>query len=230
MTYAQTNLTFDPAQDTVWWVAEQPSFIFSQGWEDTDNMRVLMLTDDNNDMVYDGVLTVKGPSWNGFLYRYAYSRGEDWVHEPSGFGNFAYRARYCEMTAANAFVQPYAAPQDSWIDTEDKSAESELTPPGYDPTSIRELDLIADKFELSQNYPNPFNPTTNVAFTIPMSGLVSLKVYNVLGEEVTTLINQEMKKGSYQVDFNASNISSGVYFYTLKVGNFNATKKMLLLK
>jgi len=230
MTYAQTDLTFDSAQDTVWWVSEQASFIFTQDWVDTDNMRVLMMTDDNSDMVYEGELTVKTPSWNGFLYRYAYSRGEDWVHEPSGFGDFAYRARYCGMDAARSFVQPYSAPQDSWIDTEDKSSESEMVPPGYDPTSIQELNLVVDKFELSQNFPNPFNPTTNIVFNIPTNGLVSLKIYNLLGEEVNTLINQEMNKGSYQVNFDASNLSSGIYFYSLISGNYNATKKMILLK
>ncbi len=85
-------------------------------------------------------------------------------------------------------------------------------------------------FNLSQNYPNPFNPTTNIRFTIPEQGLVTLKVYNLLGKEVTTLLHEQKNAGSYNVDFNADNLSSGVYFYTIKAGNFVQTKKMLLLK
>ena len=89
---------------------------------------------------------------------------------------------------------------------------------------------IPAKFELSQNYPNPFNPTTNVEFGIPDLGYVSLKVYNASGKEVATLVNEVKTAGYYTVNFNASNLSSGVYFYSLSVNNFTATKKMMLLK
>ena len=89
---------------------------------------------------------------------------------------------------------------------------------------------IPEQFYLYQNYPNPFNPLTNIRFDIPISGIVSLKVYNVLGEEVAILINDEMKAGSYIVNFNASHLTSGVYFYKLNIDNFSSIKKMLLLK
>jgi len=97
-------------------------------------------------------------------------------------------------------------------------------------TSVRQDDAIAKEYSLSRNYPNPFNPSTNVKFSIPKSDIVTLKVYNVLGQEVATLINRELAAGSYKVDFNASQLSSGVYFYTIKAGSFTATKKMMLLK
>jgi len=85
-------------------------------------------------------------------------------------------------------------------------------------------------FALEQNYPNPFNPTTNIKFKIAKSGFVSLKVYDVLGSEVTTLVNEEKPVGSYEVDFNAEALTSGIYFYTLSAGSFTETKKMVLLR
>jgi len=87
-----------------------------------------------------------------------------------------------------------------------------------------------NEFNLSQNYPNPFNPTTNIKFDIPNSGNVSLKVYNELGKEVNNLINSYRSAGKYEINFDATNLSSGIYFYKLETGDFTATKKMLLIK
>jgi len=91
-------------------------------------------------------------------------------------------------------------------------------------------EFLPDKYELSQNYPNPFNPTTNIKFTISDFGFVNLKVYDVLGNEVATLVNAEKPVGVYEVDFEADGLTSGVYFYQLKVGNYLETKKMVLMK
>jgi hypothetical protein len=85
-------------------------------------------------------------------------------------------------------------------------------------------------FRLFQNYPNPFNPITNIGFRIAEFGFVSLKVYDVLGKEVATLINEEKYPGSYEVEFDGSNLSSGIYFYRLTADNFTQTKKLILLK
>lgn len=85
-------------------------------------------------------------------------------------------------------------------------------------------------FSLSQNYPNPFNPATVIRYQLPFASQVSLKVFNVLGNEVTTLVNDYKSAGSYDVDFNSTNLTSGVYFYQLKVGSLIQTRKMLLLK
>lgn len=89
---------------------------------------------------------------------------------------------------------------------------------------------IPADYSLEQNYPNPFNPTTNIRFSLSNGGMVSLKIYNLLGEEVAALVNQEMGAGVHTVSFNASSLSSGMYFYTLKVGEFSSTKKMMLIK
>ncbi len=113
-----------------------------------------------------------------------------------------------------------------WMDTQLITTDvntNEKTNPGY--------------FRLEQNYPNPFNPTTKIKFTIPQveAGRVqslqaTLKVYDVLGSEVTTLINKEMSSGNYEIEFDGSHLTSGMYFYELRAGNFSSTKKMLMIK
>ena len=97
-------------------------------------------------------------------------------------------------------------------------------------SGITPVSNIPDKYSLSQNYPNPFNPTTKIKFDIPKQGLVSVKVYDVLGKEVATLVNEVKSAGSYNIDFNGTNLSSGVYFYRLESGTFIETKKMMLIK
>ncbi len=87
-----------------------------------------------------------------------------------------------------------------------------------------------ETFRLEQNYPNPFNPTTNISYVLPKAENVSLKVYDVLGREVATLVNEVKPAGAYTVPFNASNLASGVYFYKLQAGSFVQTKKMMLVK
>ncbi|MCF6268735.1 MAG: T9SS type A sorting domain-containing protein [Melioribacteraceae bacterium] len=93
-----------------------------------------------------------------------------------------------------------------------------------------EDNLIVSDYQLSQNYPNPFNPSTKITYQIPDSGLVTLKVYDVLGREVAELVNSEQPTGKYTVTLNGANLSSGIYFYTMRAGDFVATKKLLLLK
>ena len=83
---------------------------------------------------------------------------------------------------------------------------------------------------LHQNYPNPFNPSTIITYEIPENSFVSLKVYDLLGREVVSLVNEEKSAGRYDVTFEASDNNSGLYVYILKAGNFTSTKKMLLLK
>jgi hypothetical protein len=95
--------------------------------------------------------------------------------------------------------------------------------------------VTVDNFELFQNYPNPFNPTTKIKYSIPaierqQSLLVQIKVYDILGNEIATLVNEEKPAGLYEVEFNATGLSSGFYFYILQSGGFLETKKMLLLK
>jgi hypothetical protein len=90
--------------------------------------------------------------------------------------------------------------------------------------------LIPKDYSLGQNYPNPFNPTTKIEFSIPKNGNVTLKIYDILGKEIETLIDKNMSAGNYTVDFNGARLSSGTYFYQISSGNFSQTKKMILVK
>ena len=98
-------------------------------------------------------------------------------------------------------------------------------------TDVGEISsTVPDEYSLEQNYPNPFNPSTEISWQSPVSGKQTLKVYNILGNEVATLVDENKPAGSYEVEFNAGNLPSGVYFYILKAGSFTQTKKMILLK
>jgi len=101
------------------------------------------------------------------------------------------------------------------VDVEDENKEDLVTP---------------KEFSLSQNYPNPFNPSTVIKYQLPISSQVTIKVYDILGDEITTLVNEEKPTGFYEVEFNASRLSSGFYVYKISAGNFVSTKKMMLMK
>jgi len=101
----------------------------------------------------------------------------------------------------------------------------------FGPVSVEPIDgSIPQAYSLGQNYPNPFNPNTTIKFSVPENGEITLKVYNLLGQEVATLMNGELNAGTYEANFDASKLSSGIYFYTLEAKNFTSTRKMVLLK
>lgn len=98
-------------------------------------------------------------------------------------------------------------------------------------TSVRSTEHgTPNGFALEQNYPNPFNPSTSIGFSVGSSSFVSMKLYDALGREVRSLVNQKLDAGTYSVSLNANNLSSGVYYYTLQAGSFSSTKKLLLTK
>ena len=96
--------------------------------------------------------------------------------------------------------------------------------------SVEEMLLIPDETRLSQNYSNPFNPKTRIKFSIADFELVNIKVYDALGNEFATLVNEEKPAGTYEFEFNGTGLPSGIYFYQLKAGSFVKTKKMVLMK
>jgi beta-glucanase (GH16 family) len=98
------------------------------------------------------------------------------------------------------------------------------------PTDVKEKTISQNKFILSQNYPNPFNPGTEIKYTIPRRGFVTIKIFNLLGKEIAVLVNKEQNAGEYTTKFNAINLPSGVYLYRIQAGNYSFTKKMILLK
>ena len=133
---------------------------------------------------------------------------------------------------ANAGVFIYYAPSaNSWLGGRTYT----LTSGGYLApsvvTAVHERQTASPAaFVLSQNYPNPFNPTTTISFSVPSKSSVSLKVFDILGREVSTIVSGELEAGSYTRQWNASAFASGVYFYRLQAGAFSETKKMFLLK
>ena len=100
----------------------------------------------------------------------------------------------------------------------------------YEYSEVVEVEIVLTESVLFQNYPNPFNPSTTIKYQIPKLNFVTLKIYDVLGNEITTLVNEKKPIGNYEIEFNAPELPSGIYFYSLQAGNYVDTKKMILLK
>jgi hypothetical protein len=120
----------------------------------------------------------------------------------------------------------------SWTDIEGNPRDSSPDIGAFEYNGLLGVDnqLHTLNYKLEQNYPNPFNPSTTISFTITTSSLVTLKVFDILGNEIRSLVNEEKSAGNYELEFNAANLPSGVYFYRLQTANFIETKKMILMK
>lgn len=138
------------------------------------------------------------------------------------FANFFNRGGYDLATAQSTTLPfiPYSTTQWNTF----RFPLSAVIPPD------NQQNIIPNAYELGQNYPNPFNPRTTIAYKLPKNGIVSIKVYDVTGREVATIVNENKPAGSYQAVFNGDNFSSGVYFYVLRAGDFVQAKKLVLLK
>ncbi len=112
-------------------------------------------------------------------------------------------------------------------ETANKAADAKLN--NFESEQSNKIAEVSS-YKLDQNYPNPFNPSNSIHYEIPANGLVTLIIYDDLGKEVSTLVNQYQDKGRYNINFNASNLSSGIYFYKLKAGDYISIKKMIVLK
>ncbi len=149
-------------------------------------------------------------------------------------GNYTISGLVPGSYSVNSDSYGYSSAQSSTVSVDystaySTSASFTLTPESVTAVKDQQPNIISG-FKLNQNYPNPFNPTTIISYQIPSDSKVVLKVYNILGDEVATLVNGNKAAGSYSVQFNASNLASGVYFYQIKAGNFVDTKKLVLLK
>ncbi len=166
----------------------------------------------------DGTINPNG----GYLMGTTWWCAFDWYSagHPSGFESMGI---YSMDRTTPKFVAKYMIPQ----------YQPYFNKGGMEVTGIQDnlsMNSVPLSFELSQNYPNPFNPSTTIHYEIPNPGIVTLKIYDVLGRIVGTLVNQYQAKGKYDINFNSNNLSSGIYFYQLNAGSFNSTRKMLLLK
>jgi hypothetical protein len=122
--------------------------------------------------------------------------------------------------------------EDGWPFVEDLKFNVYVSNSTGLPTSVEEENnpTVVNNFELRQNFPNPFNPTTQIRFSLAEQSQVTLKVYNILGKEIATLVNDLKGAGTHEISFDGTGFSSGVYFYTLQTGKFTETRKMILMK
>lgn len=168
------------------------------------------------------------------IYKYAYSE-QGWI--PYGTSNTnsfedlnetflsgGYYANehwvYYKVTAVDKVPNPYESPYSNQVGAKVKGAGLEKSNSGTTPT----------EYLLDQNYPNPFNPSTKISYSLKEEGLVTLKVYDILGKEIATLVNENKPAGIYEAEFNASQLPSGMYIYKIQAGQFLDVKKMLLMK
>ena len=176
----------------------------SQTSGSTDSLRAVSFTDSNNG-------TVVGSS--GTILRTT-DGGTNWILQTSGTTKNLFGVSFTDSKNGTIVGDGGTILRVSGIVT------------GIDDNQIKQ----PNSFILMQNYPNPFNPTTTIQYVISSEQFVSLKIYDILGKEVATLVNSRKAIGNYKVNFNASNLTSGVYFYRIQAGNFTETKKFILLK
>lgn len=118
----------------------------------------------------------------------------------------------------------------SKVSTSSNEVEARLLGEPPSKISVNNPTEIVYNYKLSQNYPNPFNPTTSINYQLKEKGFVSLKIFDMLGTEVASLVNENQEAGNYSVTFNASNLPSGIYIYRLTANDFTSTKKLMLIK
>ncbi len=230
------GIPFDPNADTVYIIFIDRMWKGAQaanrgGLADAFADVKLTPTAAAGDTVYEGSFTVIGKAHYGIMYVYEFrSNSGSTSQEGSGLGaQYGRRVRYIQPLAPNSFPRYYTAPMDTWK----KNAPLNVETPPYNPlASVAEDHTpgVPAGFKLGQNYPNPFNPATKMKYTVPERAHVSLKVYNLLGQVVSTLVDQQQSAGNYIATFEANNLPTGVYFYRLEAGRFTETRKMLLLK
>ncbi|MBI3788117.1 MAG: T9SS type A sorting domain-containing protein [Ignavibacteriales bacterium] len=212
-------------------------------WEDTfskalqGNPASLILKDDGvapdavaGDSIYSGKMDIRGPAHYNLYYRLSYVHGgaqTGSVEEGGGLGvQNPFRSRFIRPISSQKFPRTYTLPIDVWQKNAPMPKETfdGLTGIG-DPPTVQPV-----SFALFQNYPNPFNPSTQIKYYLPEKTIVKLAVYNLLGQKVVTLVNEEQIAGNYVTLFEAHSFPTGIYFYELQAGNFRVVKKMMLLK
>lgn len=216
------TVPFNPSTDTVRLVLPDPLFAKLQG-RSPGTQSDLIYTDLDGDSVYTLKWNVKGPSPYFIMYQVRYGNNPE---EGGGFDFGRYRTRYIRPNPDGTYPRTYTLTADVYTQNPPLPVE---TPPLVTSVPSRQATVPA-VFALEQNFPNPFNPTTTIQFSLPAETFVTIKVYNIVGQTVATLLNEKRSAGTHAVAFDASNLPSGVYFYQIQAGKFVQTRKMVLLK
>lgn len=224
---------FNPATDTVRVIWGQDAIWASvqRLYQGSFPNLIMSQAPGGGDSVYQVSFLVRGKTHYNIQYSYRYTQpGGFSVDEGGGLGGQnPQRSRFIQPLAPNSFPRLYTAPLDQWQKNPPMPAEAAPFPI----LASVEPDLgpgIPEGYKLGQNYPNPFNPATKIRYTIPEKSKVTLFVYNLLGQKVSEIVNQEQPAGAYIATFEGANLPTGVYFYRLEAGKFMESRKMLLLK
>ena len=226
---------FDPAQDSVFVAFEDPVWRWTQGMEvdetnlvvDDQNNRIFFLTDEDGDGIYEGTLTINGPTYNGIGFRYAYGNHADVYTEGKG-GFDAGRRRY-------SYIHPSGGsfPASYEFETVEIGDSEALMPIEDNPTAVSVEPTggeLASNITLDQNYPNPFNPSTSFSYSIDQAQHVRVQVFDILGRHVVTLVDAMQAADTYTVTFDASSLASGTYLYQIQTPSKVISRKMMLVK
>ncbi len=230
-----TNPLFQPGVDSVWIQWDGSLLALSQGFE-TFGTRDILLKDDDGDMVYSADFVLTPPSW--YQYAFVVVYGSNGTYHANG-GGFERGRRYYQFvhpTAVNPdgtteWPTEFSFPTIPWVENNLPVED----PPNLVVSVDDDRVAIPQDFQLHQNFPNPFNPETTIRYELRKPAQVKLQVYNVVGQVVRTLVDGRMPAGRYSIKWTGDDnrgqpVSSGVYFLKMKAGDFNAVKKMALVR
>ncbi len=229
---------FDPAVDTVTVELQGDAlWAFTQGVKRlndeersfTTDPSKIVLTDDDGDGLYTGVLTVDGPTYGSIQYKYTYGGNDSFTPEMGGTTSDIgrRRLRFIVRNEDGSWPAEWTFPEESY--QPEGTLPFEMNPAA--PTAIERIgDELPTKIALEANYPNPFNPVTNIEYSLTDTEQISIKVYDLTGRLVSTLLDSVMPAGSYRVTFDAQDLASGIYVYRLESTSATITRKMVLLK
>ncbi|MCA9734608.1 T9SS type A sorting domain-containing protein, partial [candidate division KSB1 bacterium] len=240
-TDASTNPDLAPfrvGSDTAWIKIDTPLFRQTQK-VNVDSALMYMLTDSDGDGIYSATTTLLAPTFISVPYSIVYTSEDGRIDNASGYSLGRRYYQFVHPTAIDANLIP-TYPSEFTFPTVDWKKPGECTvetaPDLLHPVAVKEQeDLLPTVFALEQNYPNPFNPETTVKYSLANSADVKINVYNSIGQLVRTLVNQKQEQGTYTItwkgtDFSGRIAPSGIYFVKMVAGNFQAVRKMTLLK
>ncbi len=245
----QVKRAFDPQKDSVYVVFEDPLWRLTQARPlGLSDLEPLLLADEDGDLIYTGTLTVSGPTYNGVGFRYRYGNMLDgFVDEgEGGFGPGRRRYQYILPSAAknwpSAYTMPLVAFQESGAlpfecnptanvaslpqDIQDLCYEAGTSPTAVEPIAGSR----PERFALGRNYPNPFADRTTFEYALPETQPVRVRVYDLLGRVIATLVDEVQPAGTYRVTFEATGLSNGVYIYRLETPSGIYAQKMMIVR